>query len=174
MTGGQSASLSWRQAPRPPPIWGPRTNFCYCQTGAGLLMWGALSDQTTSLSFTIAGGPLSTVILASESSRPNDHILVFQSWRARSPYLYPPGTERPSYTPCSGFPIRRLLRLGGLRRRYWNPPPRGEVKQAFVTHGTDCPLPVVAYIRSKAHLCVSSSGLLSGLDGSHVCCIGSE
>jgi hypothetical protein len=43
MTDGQSASLSWCQA----PIWGPRPDFCYCQTVAGLLMWGALSSEWT-------------------------------------------------------------------------------------------------------------------------------
>jgi hypothetical protein len=49
-TDGQSVSLSWCQA----PIWGPRQNFYYCQTVAGLLMWGALSNERTGLSFAIA------------------------------------------------------------------------------------------------------------------------
>jgi hypothetical protein len=39
-TDGQSVSLSWNKA----PIWGLRPDFWYCQTVAGLLMWGALSD----------------------------------------------------------------------------------------------------------------------------------
>jgi hypothetical protein len=38
-TDGQSASLSWNKA----AIWGLRPGFHYCQTVAGLLMWGALS-----------------------------------------------------------------------------------------------------------------------------------
>jgi hypothetical protein len=38
-TDGQSASLSWCQA----PIWGLRLDFHCCQTVVGLLMWGALS-----------------------------------------------------------------------------------------------------------------------------------
>jgi hypothetical protein len=50
-TDGQSASLSWRQA----PIWGPRPDLYYCHRGARL-MWGALSDKRTGLSFTIAAG----------------------------------------------------------------------------------------------------------------------
>jgi hypothetical protein len=29
------------------PIWGPRPDFCYCQTFAVLSMWGALSDKRT-------------------------------------------------------------------------------------------------------------------------------
>jgi hypothetical protein len=52
-TDGQSASLSWWQA----PIWGLRPDFYYCQTVAGLLTWNALSDERTGLPFTIAAGP---------------------------------------------------------------------------------------------------------------------
>jgi hypothetical protein len=48
-TDGQSASLSWCQA----PIWGLRPDFYYCQTIAVLFMWGALSDERTGLSFTM-------------------------------------------------------------------------------------------------------------------------
>jgi hypothetical protein len=51
-TDGQSASLSWNKA----PILGLRPDFYYCLTVAGLLMWGALSDDRTGLSFTIAAG----------------------------------------------------------------------------------------------------------------------
>jgi hypothetical protein len=47
---GQSASLSWNKA----PIWGLRPDFYYCQTVAVLLLWGALSDERTGLSFTTA------------------------------------------------------------------------------------------------------------------------
>jgi hypothetical protein len=50
---GPSASLSWCQA----PIWGLRQDFYYRQTVDGLLMWGALSDERTGLSFTTADGP---------------------------------------------------------------------------------------------------------------------
>jgi hypothetical protein len=53
-TDGQSASLSWNKA----PIWGLRPDFYYCQTVAGLLMWGALPDERTGLSFTIYADPL--------------------------------------------------------------------------------------------------------------------
>jgi hypothetical protein len=38
------------------PSWGPRPDFCYCQTVAGLLMWGHLSDERTGPSFTTAAG----------------------------------------------------------------------------------------------------------------------
>jgi hypothetical protein len=40
-TDGKSASLSWNKA----PIWGLRPDFCYYQTVAGFLMWGAVSDE---------------------------------------------------------------------------------------------------------------------------------
>jgi hypothetical protein len=52
-TDGQSASLSWNKA----SIWGLRPDFCYCQTVADLLIWGALSDERTGLPFTIPAGP---------------------------------------------------------------------------------------------------------------------
>jgi hypothetical protein len=47
------------------------------------------------------------------------------TWRARSLYLYPPGTGWHSYTPGHWVPICRLLRPAGLRWRYSNQPPRG-------------------------------------------------
>jgi hypothetical protein len=46
-----------------------------------------------------------------------------RTWRARSPYLYPPGTGWSNYTPSTRFPFRRLLRLAGLRQRYSHQPP---------------------------------------------------
>jgi hypothetical protein len=56
-------------------------------------------------------------------SSPTGLIVIFYSlrfntlptWGARSAYLYPQGTRRPSYIPPNtGFPFRRLLRLTGL------------------------------------------------------------
>jgi hypothetical protein len=43
----QLASPSWNKA----PIWGLRPDLYYCQTVAGLLIWCALSDERTGLSF---------------------------------------------------------------------------------------------------------------------------
>jgi hypothetical protein len=43
----QSTSLSWNKA----HIGGLRPDLYYCQTVAGLLMWGALSAERTGLSF---------------------------------------------------------------------------------------------------------------------------
>jgi hypothetical protein len=48
-TDGQSVSLSWNKA----PILGLRPELCYCQTFAGLFMWGALSDERTDLSLSL-------------------------------------------------------------------------------------------------------------------------
>jgi hypothetical protein len=48
-TDGQSASLPWNKA----PIWDLRADLYYCQTIAGLLMAGALSDERVCLSFTM-------------------------------------------------------------------------------------------------------------------------
>jgi hypothetical protein len=56
-TDGQSASLSWNKE----PIWGLRPDLYYCLTVAGLLIWGALADERTGLSFVscpvVAAGP---------------------------------------------------------------------------------------------------------------------
>jgi hypothetical protein len=45
--------LSWNKA----PIWGVRPDCYYCQRVANFLMWGAISDERTNLSFTIVAGP---------------------------------------------------------------------------------------------------------------------
>jgi hypothetical protein len=54
-TDGRSASVYSNKA----PIWGLRPHLYYCQTVAGFFIWGALSDERTGLSFTIAAGWLS-------------------------------------------------------------------------------------------------------------------
>jgi hypothetical protein len=56
-TDSQSASPSWCQA----PIWNPRpffphSLFDYFYTVSGLLMWGALSDDKSSLYFSVFSG----------------------------------------------------------------------------------------------------------------------
>jgi hypothetical protein len=50
-------------------IWGLRPDFYYYQTTSCLLMWGALSDERTSLSFAIAPGP-----------RQHSHFRVHVPW----------------------------------------------------------------------------------------------
>jgi hypothetical protein len=80
-TDGQSASLSWNNE----PIWGLRLDFYYCQTVAGLMMWGSLWRQT--LSFTIAAGP-----------RQRSHSWVRVPWDSR-PYFTVSDSRLPFSSP---------------------------------------------------------------------------
>jgi hypothetical protein len=75
-----------------------------CWTVADFLMWRALSDERTGLSFTIAPGP-----------RQRRHFPVRLPWDSW-PYLL---------CQTRDFPFRRLLRLSVLRWRYSTPPPHG-------------------------------------------------
>jgi hypothetical protein len=84
-TDGQSASLSWNKA----PIWGLGSDFYYCQTIAGLLMWGALSDERTGLSFTITAGPRQRSHFRVWDSRP-----YFTVWNSTLRFSSPPTTRR--------------------------------------------------------------------------------
>jgi hypothetical protein len=65
----------------------------------------------------------SVVILRFESCRTRFEIPP--TWRARSPYLYPPGIQWSNYTPRNWIPFRHLLRLAGLLWRESSPPPHG-------------------------------------------------
>jgi hypothetical protein len=75
---------------------------------------GALSltrDWVCRLQFLL--GLASAVILGSKSRGTRDHILLSQiqdppNWRARFPYLYPPGTGWPSYNPRHWVPFSSL------------------------------------------------------------------
>jgi hypothetical protein len=87
-TDGQPASLSWNKA----PIWGLRPDFDYCQTFAGLLMWGVLSDERTDLLFAIAAGPCQRNL--SLVRVPWDSRLHFTVSDSRLPFLSPPTTRR--------------------------------------------------------------------------------
>jgi hypothetical protein len=87
-TDGQSASLSWNKA----HIWGLRPDFYYCQTVAGLLMWGALSDERTGLSFTIAAGPRQRS--HSRVRVPSDSRPYFTVSDSRLPFSSSPTTRR--------------------------------------------------------------------------------
>jgi hypothetical protein len=88
-TDGLSASLSWNKV----PIWGLRPDFYYCQTVAGLLMWGALWDERTGLSFTIAAGP-----------RQRSHSRVWVTSDSR-PYSFASDSRLPFSSPLM---IRRV------------------------------------------------------------------
>jgi hypothetical protein len=109
----QSASLSWYEA----PIWGPRPDFYYCQTTAGLFVWGTLSAERTGLSFVNAAG-----------SRQQRHPWVWvsdlrvpQPWRSGL-LIHILREQRGSYMPPSTeFPFFRLYDSqsygGGIRNR---------------------------------------------------------
>jgi hypothetical protein len=92
-TDGQLASLSWNKA----SICGLRPHFYYCHTVAGLLMWGALSDERTGLSFTTTAGPCERT-----------HSRVRVQWDLRLYFTASSHSRLPFF--------RRLLRLAGLRR----------------------------------------------------------
>jgi hypothetical protein len=76
--------------------------FVNYQTLADLLIWGTIYGERTGLSLTIIASPLQPVVLRYKSRGTYDHILRSHSldsptWRARSPYMYPPWTGCPSY-----------------------------------------------------------------------------
>jgi hypothetical protein len=91
-TDGQSASLSWNKA----HIWGLRPDFYYCQTFAGLLMWEALSDERTGLSFTIDAGP-----------RQQSHSRVRVPWDSR-PYFTASDSTIQECTAFYNFYVARI------------------------------------------------------------------
>jgi hypothetical protein len=83
MTDGQSTSLSWNET----PIWGLRPDFCYCQTLACLLIWGAFFNKRTGLSITVVAGP-----------RQRSHSRVRIPWDSR-PYFIVSDSRRPFSSP---------------------------------------------------------------------------
>jgi hypothetical protein len=106
MADGQPASLSRCQA----PIWGLQPNFYYCLTFAGLLMWGALSDERTGLPFTIAAGPpqcnhswVRVPLRFPQPGGPDPHIYMPQE---QGDPVIPPGT---GFTPGVRVRVRVTL-----------------------------------------------------------------
>jgi hypothetical protein len=97
-TDGQSASLSWNKA----PIWGLRPDFYYWQTVSGLLMWGALSDERTGLSFTTAPDP-----------RQRSHFRVRVPWDS-----WPYFTVSDSRLPFSSPPTVKVFDPASTRETY--------------------------------------------------------
>jgi hypothetical protein len=96
-----------------------------------LLMWCALSDERTGLSFTISAGP---------SQRSHVRVRVpWDSWPyftvsgsrlsqpgGPGPYIYIPQEQGgPVIHQGTGFSFRRLLRLAGLQWWYSTQPPCG-------------------------------------------------
>jgi hypothetical protein len=127
-TGGlQPISSSWRQAP-----WDPRPEFLfYNRTLAVFVLM--LHPTWRQDGFVVYNCCWSSPAQSFSGPNPARLVTIFYclrfetlpTWRARSLYLYPPGTGWPCYTQGTGFPFRRLLRLAGLRWRYSTPPPHG-------------------------------------------------
>jgi hypothetical protein len=106
---------------------GPRTRFLLLSV-AGLLMWGALSDERTGrLQLLLARA--SIAILGSEPHGTHDHVLLSQigdspNLEGQVPvFINPQEQGGPVIPPGTGFPFCHLLRLAGLQWRYWNPSP---------------------------------------------------
>jgi hypothetical protein len=113
-TDGQPASLSWKQAA---PIWGLRPDRDYCLTVAGLLIWGALSDDRTGLPFAIATGP--RLRSHFRVRVPQDSWPYFTVSDLRLPFSSPPTTRRVTlevFDPASPF-------ITSERTDYKSPPP---------------------------------------------------
>jgi hypothetical protein len=85
--------LSWCQA----PIWGPRPDF-YFQTVAGLLMCGASLTRREVCRLQLLLALASAVILGSDTIFYCFRFEAPPTWRARFPYLYPPGTRWSCYS----------------------------------------------------------------------------
>jgi hypothetical protein len=120
-----------------PPVWGLRSDFCYCQAVAGLLMLDALSDERTVCRLQLQLAFVSAFILKSESCGTHDRILVSQirdssNLEGQGPRIYVHQWQVGPVIPQDiEFRFRRLLRLAGLRWRYSNPPPRGDLRLNF-------------------------------------------
>jgi hypothetical protein len=103
------------------PSGAPRADLHYCQTFAGLLMWGALSDERTGLSFTIAAGHRQrshSRVRVSRDSQTYSTILDSRLPQPGGPgvSIYIPQDHGvPVIPPGTGFPFCRLLRLARLR-----------------------------------------------------------
>jgi hypothetical protein len=146
MTASQSASLSWSQA----STWDLWPDFYYCQTLAGLLMWGTLSDKRTGLPFTIAAGPRQRSHCRVQV--PGDSWPYFTVSDSRLPQT---GGPRPCIyipqeqggkviTPGTRFPFRHFLRLAGLWWRYSNLPPCGVISLYYSNQVKVTLLPTVS------------------------------
>jgi hypothetical protein len=124
-TDGQSASLSWNKA----PVWGLRPDFYYRQTVACLELWGALTDERTGLSITIAAGPRQRSYSRVRVPRDLKQYFTLSDSRLSQhgrpgPRIYRPQEQGDQVIhPRTGFLFHRLIRLSEQRWSYSNPPP---------------------------------------------------
>jgi hypothetical protein len=142
-TDGQSASLPCNKA----PIWGLWPDFYYFQTAAWLLMWGALSDEKTGLSFTISAGP-----------RQHSHTrfrVPWESWPyftvsdSRLPFMWPPTTRRATVEVLD--PASTRASLSSIPRLAYNLLARTTQKTPFL-----CCCNIVAFVSVTVGTCLQS------------------
>jgi hypothetical protein len=135
-TDGQSASLSWNKA----PIWGLRPEFYYCRTVAGFVDVGALSDERTVLSFTIAAGSRQSTHFLGPS--PVGLVIIFYCFGFETSNFVASydsqgygGGIRPRPHTASDLVVKVTLRLtvGQSVSKSWCRAPSGADDQIFIT-----------------------------------------
>jgi hypothetical protein len=93
------------------PIWGSWPDFCYCNTVIRVCWCGAPSltrGRVCRLQLLLDSPAQSFSALSPAGLMTISYCLRFETsptWRARSQYLYPPGTEWSSYTPTHWVPF---------------------------------------------------------------------
>jgi hypothetical protein len=95
-----------------------------------LFLWGALWREDGS-------AICSAITQWSESRRIRNHTLLSHLWPSQpggpgSLIYIPQEQDGPVTPPSFGFPLRRLLRLAGLRWRYSNPPPSWRTRSPYI------------------------------------------
>jgi hypothetical protein len=104
---------------------------CYCLKFAVLFLWGVFSNERTGLRF------CSAITQWSESRRTRNHTLLSH---LRLPQPGGPGSRiyilqeqgDPVIPAGTGFPLRRLWRLAGLRRRYLTFHPTWRARSPYI------------------------------------------
>jgi hypothetical protein len=107
-------------------------------------MWGALTDERTSLFFIVVAGPRQRSILRSESRETHDHILLSQSRCSKlegqvSVFISLRNRVARLYSQELGSLFITSFRLAGLRWGHSNPPTRRNERrsnsQSYFTTG---------------------------------------
>jgi hypothetical protein len=110
----------------------------------------------------------SAVNLRSKSRGTHDHILLSQIRDSPNleagPRIYIPQEQGgPVIPPGTGCPLRRLLRLAGLRWRYSNPPPHGMLSLIWLPQFSSLQLLDTDLVDNTVHSCMLtvSAGMCS-------------